>query len=314
MLKKWRFIFLSVIVFLLSATVVTGCGKSDPVVMQAGSTAVTESEFLLVFQNEFRAEYLSLAQADGTGDPWDTIHEGRTLRQLALEATYDRILTYKAEQQIFAEYGICGSFYDEFLECYDKQRTEKAGSMYGKQEFSEYDYYIYLHSNYRLLAQQAIKEKRGDQGELYRYYQEHGEELRGMDSFVFESYSIPADISDGEKLLRQAADGSDVNSVVYRTAALNGQTAKYEQELVLALQGHEEEMSHPGAEIILENEARRILLRTVEYTPGQIPEFADCYSVVSMRFYEELYNQLVEKRLEEQTAEKTNAYHKIKLY
>ncbi len=287
---------------------------ADPAVLKIGADTVTESEFLMVFNHEYRAGLL--ASADTTlADPWDSEYQGGSLREHALEVTADRMLTYKAEQRVFAAYDVCDWSYKWFLKEYKNQKKAGDGAgeiKYGSTFSSEYDYYVYLSSRYRLQVIDKLKEA-GEAQDVYNYYLQNPDEFRESESFVFDYYSVPLTQENADSLLEQAAAGTETPEVTYRKITLDGYTSKYEQGLIVDIDDQMETLRVPGAMLTLENETERFVVRTVSYAQGEVRDFADCREQAANRYYQQEYDRLVEEEKAAVSPQTTRWYDKIEI-
>ena len=280
MRKKIVLLILFIIVFLsiVIGVIVTRNVSDDKVVLKIGDIGVTESEFLMIYDYELRAKVLAMADAEAK-EPLETVYKDGTLRDYAMEETCKRILRYKAEQILFDKYDVCQWQFETFEKDYEAYLSEDSGkSMYGTQGFTKYDYFVHQYSNYRLQAIQKLQKERNDEGELYRYYLKYADDYREADTYVFDYYSISKEVTDAKELLKSCVEGEPTAEVDFRRVTLDGETSKYEQNLLVTIEEHLEELKTEGKELFLENEAQWIFVRTITYKEGDVREFADCQS------------------------------------
>lgn len=143
---------------------------------------------------------------------------------------------------------MCDWSYKWFLKEYKNQKKAGDGAgeiKYGSTFSSEYDYYVYLSSRYRLQVIDKLKEA-GEAQDVYNYYLQNPDEFRESESFVFDYYSVPLTQENADSLLEQAAAGTETPEVTYRKITLDGYTSKYEQGLIVDIDDQMETLRVPG--------------------------------------------------------------------
>lgn len=317
--KKKIIIFLSAI--LCIALVVVSCviiTSRDKVVIKIGDTEITDTEFLMIFENEVRAKMLAMAVEDDLKNPWESVHNGKTLKELALEATYDKVLDYVAQQRVFAEYDVYDWSYEKFKDKYSEKLSDAYSDeeiQYGTQNYSEYDYYVYLHSIYRIDVEKKIIDDTEEQ-EIYDYYEAHGDLFRDTDVYVFERYAVNKTLDNAEALIKQASKGDISPDVSVSKVTVDAYTSKYDEALEMTVDLGEDiyDMQYAGAEIFTENEYELLFIKTLSFTQGEIRSYKDCREIVKERFREYKFEEEASDIKEALKAEKTQYYNKLKLY
>jgi len=317
--KKKIIIFLSAVLCLTIAVI--SClliFNGDKTVIKVGDTEITDAEFLMVFENEIRAQMLAKVVESDLKNPWDAEVDGKILKELALDATCDKILEYVAQQKVFAENNIHNWSYEDFKKQYSNKLSNaysKEEIQYGTQNYSEYDYYVYLHSIYRIDTEKKILNDIKEQ-EIYDFYSSHGDLFRDTDTYVFERYSIDKTAKNAKELIKQASKGNISPEISVSKVTVDAYTSKYDEALELTVDLGEDiyDMQYEGAEIFTENEYELLYVKTLGYTKGEIRNYKDCREIVKERFGEYIFEQKVTEVKETLKAEKTKYYSKLKLY
>lgn len=319
MIKKKIIIFLSVaLIIVLTAVACTLLFSGDKVVMKVGDTEITDTEFLMIFENEIRAEMLAKVVDSDLKNPWESVHNGKTLKELALEATYEKVLDYVAQQRLFAEYDVYDWSYKKFTDKYSEKLLDAYSNeeiQYGTQNYSEYDYYVYLHSIYRIDVEKRIINDTDEQ-EIYDYYEAHGDLFRDTDVYVFERYSIDKTLENAEDLIKKASKGDISPDISVSKVTVDAYTSKYDEALEMTVDLGENiyDMQYEGAEIFTENEYELLYIKTLSYSQGEIRNYKDCREIVKERFREYRFEEETSDIKEALKAEKTKYYNKLKLY
>ncbi len=316
MFKKTALILLSVLI-ILSAVALCIWLPRDRVVLMVDDTKITESEFLMIFENEVRGKILSLVNEDSQ-DPYETEYEGSTLKQLALSETCKKVYEYAAWQRLFREYDVYDWSWEDFGRAYKEKKdnaTNQNEIQYGTQSYTKYDYYVYLHSIYR---QQVVEEMKSDEDAeaIYKFYLSHGDEFRETDVYVFDRYGVNKTEPNAQQLIKDAADGNMAEKVDYKQITLDAYSSKYEEGMGVLVDLGEKisAMNGNGKEAFAENETELLFFRTVSYKQGEIKPYEDCKDSVSNRFYDEKISLATDEILKTQNTQTTKQFDKIKLY
>ncbi len=317
MLKKLTLVLLSALIVLLTAALCLWLPR-DRTVLLVNDIEIPESEFLMIYENAVRGQVLSLADGNDGENLLESEYNGKTLEELALEETCNKVCEYVAWQQLFREYDVYDWSWKEFNKAYKaKQKNAFAEDeiQYGTQSYTKYDYYVYLHSIYRL---QVIEELKSDDDaeKIYDYYLSHGDDFRDTDVYVFDRYSVDKTLENAEQLIRQAADGHRADEVAYSSVTLDAYSSKYDEGLgvLVDLGDNISSMNQSGKEIFTENETELLFFRTASYTRGEIRPYEECKDNVSSRFYDEKYASAADDILSTQNTQTTKQFDKIKLY
>ena len=290
----------------------------DKVVLRVGDTEITDAEFLMVFENEVRAEMLAKVLEEDLKNPWESVHDGKTLKELALEATCDKVMEYIAQQRVFAKYDVYNWSYEKFKDKYSEKLSNAYSDekiQYGTQNYKEYDYYVYLHSIYRNDVEEEILNTVEEQ-EIYDYYTEFGDEFRDTNVYVFERYSAEKNLPNAEDLIKQAAKGDISPDVTVSRVTVDAYTSKYDEamEMTVDLGENIYSMQYEGAEIFTENEYEFLYIKTLSYAQGEIRDYKDCRELVKERFGEYSFDKETENVKAALNPEKTKYYNRLKLY
>lgn len=317
--KKNIIIFLSVILSLiLIAVTCVLVTKHDKTVIKIGDTEICESEFLMVFENEIRAQMLSKVVDKDLKNPWEYEIDGKTLKEQALKATCDKILEYVSQQRLFSEYEIFDWSYEKFKDKYSEKLSNAYSDeeiQYGTQNYTEYDYYVYLHSIYRNDVENKILNDTDEQ-KIYDFYVSFGDLFRDTDVYVFERYGIDKTKENAKDLIKKASKGDISPDVSVSKVTLDAYTSKYDEALELTVDLGENiyDMQYEGAEIFTENEYELLYIKTLSYKKGEIRNYKDCREIVKERFAEYSFDKEIENIKSTLKVEKTKYYNKLKLY
>ena len=205
----------------------------DRVVITVGDTEITESEFLMVFENEVRAEMLGKVAGENLSNPWTVLYDGKTLKESALDATKDKLLEYVAEQKLFSQYDVCEWTYKDFKDKYAKKLSNAYSDdeiQYGTQSYTKYDYYVYLHSIYRIDVEEKLMNETDEQ-KIYNYYTQNGNLFRDTDVYVFKRYSVDKTMENASNLIKKAAVGETDDKISVSTVTVDAYTSKYDEAL-----------------------------------------------------------------------------------
>lgn len=317
--KKMIIIFLSVILCLVIAVV--GCVAvltKNKAVIKIGDTEITQTEFLMIFENEVRAQMLALVVEDNLENPWESIHDGKSLKEQAMEKTCDKVLEYVAQQRLFSEYEVFDWSYEKFKDKYSEKLSNAYSDeeiQYGTQSYTEYDYYVYLHSIYRIDVEEKIMADTEEQ-EIYDYYAANGELFRDTDEYVFQRYSVDKTLPNAEALIKQAAKGDISEEISVSKVTVDAYTSKYDEalEITVDLGDSIYDMQYAGAEIFTENENELLYIKTLNYTQGEIRSYKDCKEIVKDRFSDYKFEEEAAKMKASLKIEKTKYYNKLELY
>ncbi len=290
----------------------------DRVVIKIGDTEITETEFLMVFENEVRADMLGKVIESNATNPWESSYNGKPLKELALEATMEKLSDYVAQQKLFSQYDVCEWSYKYFKDKYSKKLSDaysKDEIQYGTQSYTEYDYYVYLHSIYRIDVEEKLMAETKEQ-EIYDYYTENGDLFRDTDVYVFERYSVDKTAENASDLIKKAATGEIDDKVSVSTVTVDAYTSKYDEALGMTVDLGEDiySMQYAGAEIFKENENELLFIKTVSYTKGEIRNYKDCKELVKDRYSDYLFEKKISEIRISLNPLKTKHYNKIKLY
>ncbi len=138
--------------------------KRMEAVMWVNNTPVTAEELLLAVQacrSEVISYYYTTYGITDSPEFWVTEVDGQTPRRRLLETAVRRAARYKAEQLMMQDAGIVSdiswaAFQKEFLAENERrlEAVQKGEVVYGPKQYTEYDYFNYLHNN-RLLKLKA---------------------------------------------------------------------------------------------------------------------------------------------------------------
>ena len=319
MSKKNIIIFLSVILSLsLIAVTCVLVIKHDKTVIKIGDTEIRESEFLMIFENEIRAQMLSEVVDKDLKNPWEYEIDGKTLKEQALDATCDKVLEYVSQQRIFSEYEVFDWSYNKFKDKYSEKLSNAYSDeeiQYGTQNYTEYDYYVYLHSIYRIDVENEILNDTDEQ-KIYDFYVSFGDLFRDTDVYVFERYGIDKTKENAKDLIEKASKGDISPDISVSKVTIDAYTSKYDEALELTVDLGENiyDMQYEGAEIFTENEYELLYIKTLSYKKGEIRNYKDCREIVKERFAEYSFDKEIEKIKSTLKVEKTKYYNRLKLY
>ncbi len=317
MLKKTALILLSALIILSTVALCIWLPR-DRVVLLVDDTKITESEFLMIFENEVRGKILSLASEENNSNPYESEYNGTTLGQLALTETCKKVYEYVAWQQLFREYEVYDWSWKDYGKAYKEKQNNAYNTdeiQYGTQSYTKYDYYVYLHSIYRLQVIEKMKSD-DDADAIHDFYLSHGDDFRETDIYVFDRYSVDKTEQNAQQLINDAADGKVAENVDYSKVTLDAYSSKYEEGTGILVDLGEKiyEMNQNGSEAFSENETELLFFRTVSYQQGDIKPYEDCKESVSNRFYDEKFVIEVNDILNTQNTQTTKQFDKIKLY
>ena len=317
-MKKKKFIFFPAVILSIVLVCLILALPRERVVMKIGDTEITETEFLMIFENEVRAEMLGKVVEDNSPNPWESVHNGKTLKELALESTKEKLLDYVAQQKLFSKYDVCDWTYNGFKKKYSEKLSNAYSDdeiQYGTQNYREYDYYVYLHSIYRIDVEEKLMAETEEQ-KIYDYYVQNGDLFRDTDVYVFERYSVDKSYENAEEIIKKAAKGEISDKISVSTVAVDAYTSKYDEALEMTVDLGEDiyNMQYLGAEIFKENENEFLFIKTVSYTKGEIRNYKDCKELVKDRFSDYLFENSVAETKENLNPVGTKYYEKIELY
>lgn len=244
-------------------------------------------EFQLIYENEIRPQMLLLSQ-DPAGDWENEPYEGSTLGQHAKEKTRLALEQYHREQAVFAQYGVCAFTYEGFLTQWQSQGSD--GNPYGVQSYSKYDYYVYLHSVYRL---QVIEQLDAPEDAVLAYYESNREHFMDAEVWELELWQTHAQLTDGKAVLEAVMNGESREEVSYTRVTIDADGAKYHQELLLLLEDALEQLKTPGQTVYRQTQKMCLLARCESYTPPQYKSYEECKSVAAKRYKQAQYEQLL---------------------
>ena len=256
------------------------------------NTRVSREEFLLIYENEIRPRVLILSQDPG-GDWQQEPYGNTTLGQYALRQTVDAVRTYKAQQQLFRQYGVCDFSFEEFVAQWKSQEND--GNPYGVQAYSQYDYYVYLHSIYRL---QVIEQLTVEDAAVKAYYEENAAQFLNADTWVLEVWQVTGQTPDAQTVLENAMNGKTGEPVSYAEITVDEDGAKYYSELLVLLSDAMEHLKTPGQTVYRENDQVCLLARSKSFAAGQPKPYEECKDVVRNRCKQELFAEAAEQAFE----------------
>lgn len=280
-------------VIALAAIVVAAVAIALPFAMGKAQKhePVSREEFLLIYENEVRPRVLILSQNPG-GDWYSEPYEDTTLGEYAQSLTVKALKGYKAQQQLFREAGLWDFTYEDFLSQWQSQ--EKDGNPYGVQAYSQYDYYVYLHSVYSLQLMQAYTV---EADAAKRYYTENQNQFMDEDVWVLELWQT--DSPNAEALLRQKMQGGEADQVAYSRVTLDADAAKYYPQILALVQDDLEQLKTPGYTQYRETDGTCYLIRSESFTAGQPIPYEECEEVVRNRCRQQMLEQAVAQALED---------------
>lgn len=246
-----------------------------------------QREYQLIYDNEIRPQMLLLSN-DPAGDWENEPYEGTTLGQHARQQTLLALERYQKEQAIFAQYGVCDFSYESFLEQWQSQGSD--GNPYGVQSYSQYDYYVYLHSIYRL---QVIEQLEAPEADVRAYFESNRELFLDAEVWHLELWQAQ-DAS--EALLRAAMDGESREDITYTQLRVDADSAKYQQSLLLLLDDAMEQLKTPGQTVYKKDQGTCVLVRSTGYTPPQYKEYEACKDVAAKRYKQAQYEKLLTEK------------------
>lgn len=319
MKKKKIIVFFSA--FLCLTLIAVTClvlSHKDRIVLRVGDTAVTESEFLMIFENEVRAMMLAEVADKNIENAWEFEKDGKTLKDRALDTTCDKALSYAAQQKLFEKYGVFEWNRKTFKDMYSKKLKNAYSDkqiQYGAQNYSEYDYYVYLHSVYRIDTEKKMLKSASGQ-EIYDFYIANPDMFKDTDTYVFERYGVDKSKENARKLLEKAVEGDASDDVSVTKITLDAYTSKYDEALSLAEDLGEDinRMRYVGAGIFKENENELLYIKTLEFTEGGIREYKTCGDFARERYGEYKFDKELSGIKAKLKPEKTKYYKRIKLY
>lgn len=255
-------------------------------------TQVSREEFLLIYENEIRPQVLILSQDPG-GDWQNEPYEGTTLGQYAAHLTAEALRRYMAEQQVFRQYGVCDFSYEDFLSQWQSQEDD--GNPYGVQAYSQYDYYVYLHSIYRL---QVMEQLTVQEAAAKAYYENNIEQFLNADIWVIDVWQVSGQTPEAHSLLENAMRGQNSEEVSYARVTIDEDGAKYHSQLLVTLSDSMEQLKTPGQTVYRENSEVCLLARSQSFAAGQPKPYEECESAVRNRCKQELFAQAAAQALE----------------
>lgn len=256
------------------------------------NTQVSREEFLLIYENEVRPQVLILSQDPG-GDWQNEPYGDTTLGQYAVQQTVAALKGYKAQQQVFREYGVWDFSYDSFISQWQGQEND--GNPYGVQAYSQYDYYVYLHSIYKL---QVMEQLAVEDSAVKAYYEEHLNEFLNADTWVLDIWQVSSQTPEAQAVLEKAMNGEDLEAVSYSQVTINEDSAKYDPELLALLSDAMELLKTPGQSVYRENDQSCLLARSQSFAAGQPKPYEECESAARSRCKQALFEQAAAQALE----------------
>ena len=256
------------------------------------SVQISQEEFLLIYENEVRSRVLALSQ-DPAGDWQNEPYGDSTLGQYAVEQTAAALKGYMAQQQIFREYEVYDFSYDRFLDQWKGQEND--GNPYGVQAYSQYDYYVYLHSIYRL---QVIQKLTVEDAAVKKYYENNSEQFLNADTWVLDVWRVSSETPDAQIVLENAMNGVLNEEVSYTQITIDEDGAKYYAQLLTVLSDAMEQLKTPGCSVFREDSEVCLMVRSKSYIAGQPKSYEECKDVVRNRCKQELFEQAVAQALE----------------
>ena len=257
--------------------------------------SVSREEFLLIYENEVRPRVLTLSQDPG-GDWYTEPYENTTLGEYAQELTVNALASYKAQQALFRENGLWDFTYEDFMTRWENQESDK--NPYGVQVYSQYDYYVYLHSVYSLQLMQGYAVTEED---AKLYYQENLGEF--ADSDVWELEIWRTDSPDSKALLENAMLGEQTDAVIYEKVTLDAEAAKYYPQILALVQADLEQLKNPGQTLYREHDGTGFLIRSAGFTASQPIPYDECKDVVRNRCRQQMLRQAIAEALEDITVQ-----------
>lgn len=253
---------------------------------------ISREEFLLIYENEVRPRVLVLSQDPG-GDWQNEPYGDTTLGQYAAEQTAAALKGYKAQQQVFREYEVCDFSYEVFLDQWQEQEND--GNPYGVQAYSQYDYYVYLHSIYQL---QVIQKLTVEEAAVKKYYENHLEQFLNADTWVLDVWQVSRQTPDAQTVLENAMNGTSDEDVSYTQVTIDADGAKYHTKLLAAVSDAMEQLKTPGYSVFREDSEVCLMVRSKSYTAGQPKPYEECKDVVRNRCKQELFDQAAAQAFE----------------
>lgn len=280
--------YLAVLWVILAVSVVAAVGIALFAVSSPDdSVQISREEFLLIYENEIRPRVLVLSQ-DPSGDWQNEPYGDSTLGQYAVEQTAAALKGYKAQQQIFREYEVYDFSYDRFLDQWKGQEDD--GNPYGVQAYSQYDYYVYLHSIYRL---QVIQKLTVEDAAVKKYYENNLEQFLNADTWVLDVWQVSSQTPDAQTVLENAMNGTSSEEVSYVQITIDEDGAKYHAQLLAVLSDAMEQLKTPGCSVFREDGEVCLMVRSKSFTAGQPKPYEECKDVVRNRCKQALFEQTV---------------------
>lgn len=287
--KKKGFVILAVAAVAVIAvmTLMFAMGKPE------SDDSVSREEFLLIYENEVRPRVLILSQNPG-GDWYSEVYEETTLGAYAQELTAKALAQYKAQQALFRESGLWDFTYEDFLNRWQNQKQD--GNPYGVQAYSQYDYYVYLHSMYSLQLMQSYTVADTD---ARLYYEENKNQFRNEDVWELEVWQT--DSPNGQAVLERAMLGDTAPEVTYSKIKLDADAAKYYPQILALVQDCLEQLNTPGQTLYREANGISYLIRSESFMAGQPIPYEECEDVVRNRCRQQMFSQAVAQALKDIT-------------